>query len=904
MTMVERNLQLASFRDLLDRCHRGDGGAALLTGPVACGRTELLHACTRTATEEGARHLGATGSPDERALPLGAVSQLLRTTALPPAARRHAADLLDRATRAAEAGADRPETTRLLFELCLVLTDLAQDGPLLVTVDDAQYLDDLSARWLGFLVRRLVSTPILLLVTVADDHLRPEHTELVRGPGSRRITVPALTPAGTAALLPGADPTAAAGLHAASGGNPLLARALLDSHGGVTTRHDTYRRALAQCLRRCHPRLVRAVRAAAVLGAHATGSGTARLAGLSGAETDEALHAAQSAGLTLGPRLRLPAGRAAVLADLTPGERHTLHYEAARLLHERGAAATETADQLLTAGAPQEPWAVQVLLEAADAALAGGDVHAAVLRLELAHTVETDEHHRATVLARLAAAEWLISPAATDRHLTPLVTASRTGHLGPRHRIMLLRQLLWLDRHDEAADVLAHIRAADQEPGTVATTAVHATELWLACTHPTLARRGRPAVRAGDVVVALRADPWLPPASILASILLRARDAEAAGRAEQMLRDVRLGTGTPWAAESPLLALVYADRTDSAAAWCDRLLTDVGGLGFPAWQAVFSGIRAEIAIRRGAFPAALDAARSALAHISAKGWGVAVGMPLSALVLAATRTGDLDTAAAHLDHPVPEGMALSRYQVPYLHARGQYYLAAGNRHAALADFLACGELTRAWGIDVPGLVPWRISAAEAWLSLGNRDEARNLLSDQLARLGPANRRARAMALRALAACAPPERRPRLLTSAVEAAEDSGDRYELARALGDLGLALRHVKEGARSRMTLRRAWQVARACRIDLPGAAPLDAGGPAGATLPGVLARVGLLSEAEHRVAALAAVGYTNREIAARLFVTASTVEQHLTRVYRKLQVKRRSDLPADLHSDFGRAG
>jgi RNA polymerase sigma factor (sigma-70 family) len=60
----------------------------------------------------------------------------------------------------------------------------------------------------------------------------------------------------------------------------------------------------------------------------------------------------------------------------------------------------------------------------------------------------------------------------------------------------------------------------------------------------------------------------------------------------------------------------------------------------------------------------------------------------------------------------------------------------------------------------------------------------------------------------------------------------------------------------------------------------------------PAVDALTGL-SEAERRVAALAADGFTNRQIARRLHVTASTVEQHLTRVYRKLEIRRRTDLP-----------
>jgi DNA-binding NarL/FixJ family response regulator len=56
------------------------------------------------------------------------------------------------------------------------------------------------------------------------------------------------------------------------------------------------------------------------------------------------------------------------------------------------------------------------------------------------------------------------------------------------------------------------------------------------------------------------------------------------------------------------------------------------------------------------------------------------------------------------------------------------------------------------------------------------------------------------------------------------------------------------------------------------------------------------ILSEAEWRVAELASSGHTNREIATKLYITVSTVEQHLTRVYRKLEVRNRKDLPASL--------
>ncbi|MFD8315778.1 helix-turn-helix domain-containing protein [Kitasatospora purpeofusca] len=66
----------------------------------------------------------------------------------------------------------------------------------------------------------------------------------------------------------------------------------------------------------------------------------------------------------------------------------------------------------------------------------------------------------------------------------------------------------------------------------------------------------------------------------------------------------------------------------------------------------------------------------------------------------------------------------------------------------------------------------------------------------------------------------------------------------------------------------------------------------------PGARRPVGL-SRAELRVAELAARGRTNRQIAHELFLTVSTVEQHLTSSYRKLGVKRRADLPVYLLPD-----
>ena len=136
-------------------------------------------------------------------------------------------------------------------------------------------------------------------------------------------------------------------------------------------------------------------------------------------------------------------------------------------------------------------------------------------------------------------------------------------------------------------------------------------------------------------------------------------------------------------------------------------------------------------------------------------------------------------------------------------------------------------------------------------------------------------------------------------------QSSGDRVEVAHAFVDLGETLRMTGEADRGMAMMRTAQHIARQSQAQAvlrrvgtvpPVAEPVRAGADR--------AVKDRLSEAEHRVAALAAIGHTNREIAGKLCLTVSTVEQHLTRVYRKLRVTRRTDLPPWLNFKFVQAG
>ena len=201
------------------------------------------------------------------------------------------------------------------------------------------------------------------------------------------------------------------------------------------------------------------------------------------------------------------------------------------------------------------------------------------------------------------------------------------------------------------------------------------------------------------------------------------------------------------------------------------------------------------------------------------------------------------------------------------------------------------------GIDNPAWGPWRSLKALALDGLGRRDEARNLIDEEL----EAARRwgapgAVARALRLLGTLRGEDGHD-LLREAVRTAEASPARLEHAKALVALGSALRRAGQRSQSREPLRRGFELATRC-----GAASLadwartelySAGSrPRREALSGPES----LTPSERRIAELAAAGHSNRDIAQTLYVTPKTVEVHLTSVYRKLGISTRTALSDSL--------
>ncbi|RKN41214.1 helix-turn-helix transcriptional regulator [Streptomyces hoynatensis] len=925
MLLFDRDNELDILAELLSESLGGSGRIAVICGATGLGKTALIKAFVEdAASRSGAVVLSAAASRAERTLPLGVVSQLLHgADGIPPGTAERIARQLDHEVRSAGAPDAAPGladhvTAPLLHGLCNDLLGLAQEAPLIVVVDDAQHTDALSLRCLAQLMRRSSAARILALFTQSTE-LDQSHAvlqaEILHRPGCRYLRLAPLSRAGVHEMLSRTlglprDHGLAEAYHQLSGGNPLLLQALVDDHrlgarpgaaGPVTG--QVYEQAVLACLYRCGADVLRVAQALAVLGEDATPALLELCAKPGSGSADQAIRILGTTGLLAGEGFRDPAIREAVLTGMPRHERSQLQSRVAEALYGAGAPAGVVAGHLVDCEAPQGPWVVGVLREAAEAALAEGDPTFAIRCLRLAHAECSDEQERVELMSMMTSAQWQLNPLSIGSHLPQLTDAIREGHLvGPR-AITPVNYLLWHGRLDEATEALTHLRenasATEADADIESALDVQLTRLSLPFTYPELARRLEGTRRAGPSPLPEgKADPLHPAAAALDAILNhRPHDDTPAAKAQRVLEGVPLDNVSLAPLLSALVTLLHLDRLDDAAAWCDSFIKEAGVRATPTWHALFCALRGQISLHQGDLRAAAGHASTALTIIPPKGWGVVIGVPLSCLVMTATGMGRHEEAAEHLKVPVPEALFHTTLGLLYLRARGRHHLALGRRQAARADFQACGRLMSRWELDRPVLIPWRTELAHCHLEQNEVAEARRLALEQLGLLGDAPSRIRGITLRTLAAASPPRERLGLLREAAEALQHAGDQWELAQVLAEQSRTLAALSEHAQARVVARRAHRLAQAC-----GAEPLLRalnGQAAEGPQPAAAEELAELSDAERRVASLAAQGHTNRQIATKLFITVSTVEQHLTHVYRKLNVKRRTDLPLSLHAE-----
>ncbi|MFE4654263.1 ATP-binding protein [Streptomyces sp. NPDC056707] len=166
--LLGRSSELAMLDTMIDKVRRGQAPPVLLRGAAGVGKTALLEAVLTRAEAVGVHVLRATGVESEVKLPLSGLHQLLN--GLRDIFQRLAPeqqDVLDRALGLPQGAA--PDRFVISATVLALLHAMAADRPVLLIVDDAQWIDQASAQVLGFVVRRLGPEPVGFLGAVRTE---------------------------------------------------------------------------------------------------------------------------------------------------------------------------------------------------------------------------------------------------------------------------------------------------------------------------------------------------------------------------------------------------------------------------------------------------------------------------------------------------------------------------------------------------------------------------------------------------------------------------------------------------------------------------------------------------------------------------------------------------------------
>jgi DNA-binding CsgD family transcriptional regulator len=932
--LLERDRELAELERSLAAVAAGGGRLVVVEGAPGIGKTRLLREAGERAASTGLSVLSARGGELEREFGFGVVRQLVEP-ALAGAQQHERAAVLDGAARFAKPaleqgvheveGAGNPSHA-VLHGLYWVIANLAERRPLLVTVDDAQWADLPSLRFLAFLARRLAGLRALLLLAVRPGHPTSGESalrELAHHPDVRLLAPRALSDAAVTTLVRGGLDHRASGelcraCHEATGGNPFLVGELLIELG----REEAGAAELVpQAIERLGPQriasavLLRAgrlagpatalARAVAILGEDAELRHAATLAGVG---YEQALGAADAlaAADVLRPgeplRFRHPLIRTSIYEDIPAAQRSELHARAARLLGDDGAPSERVALHLLRGPRKADPWCVERLREEARRCGARGAAESAIGYLRRALDEPPSSGTRGELLAELGSVELLTDGPAAERHLDEAL--GLLGDHGRRAEVSEARALaLFFARRGPESKAVAREALAelgDGEPerrsrleGAMLNAALHDPRLTAVARE--LSGRVGTAGRAQTVgergLAALAA--WRDA---------RAGDPNAIERAREAL-----GEGELLAQENggaPMLAafiLVLADRDEGLETFEAGLaLANREGSVFAfACNKVFMGRARHL---RGDLGEALGDLSEALEGSAAAGHAIGATWAASFLADVLLDRGDVAAAARVLDHEQARDGDLEDAHAHWLHdSRARLLIAGGELRHGLEATLDCGRRFEAVDGENPAFMAWRSRAALALLALGERrEEARRLALEEveLARVWGAPR-ALGAALRSLGLVEGGGRGLELLQEAVEVLRGSPAQLEHARALVDLGAALRRAGRRRGAREALAHGLDLAHRCEAPPLTTIAHEELRAAGARPRRPAVRgVDSLTTGERRVADLAAQGATNREIAQGLFVTVKTVEMHLRNAYRKLELSSRTELPAALHA------
>jgi DNA-binding CsgD family transcriptional regulator len=918
MRLVGRTLESATVEAMLaESGHRH--AALVIEGEPGIGKSTLWLHAVRLAEERGFQLLSCAPAQAEAKLAFASLADLLAPVAptgleaLPPPQRL----ALELALLRARPRRDPPDPRAVATATLAVLRHLATAAPVLVAIDDAQWLDGESAAALSFALRRLEpDRPLGVLAAVRTEGGHAIDV-LGLGRGGSRVARIRLGPLRAGALhhvlegelglaLP--RPTLQR-IATESGGNPLyaveLARALRisgDRPGpGDPLPVPTDLAALLTARMATLPAGARDALLAVALLSHPTGALVERA--VAPAVAAEGLEAALRAGVieVRGEVIRFahPLYGSAVCAAVLPDRRRALHRRLADVVTDD----EERASHLSLATSSPDAAVAETLERAAGLARSRGGWGAAADLLERSHEL-TPPHRRDDASRRAIAAAQHQLHAGDRPRSRELIEAALQGPLPGSLHAEALRLLAQLSHSDddvvEAQRLLLDALGHTDDPALAA-----GIEMDLVYVHASLMDFPggcRHAYRALELAERV-GDPGSVAHALGHCVMMDFLCARGVdwGKVERSIADDDHDGLVPLPQRASSLAallLLYVGRHEEARERLDALCRVASEAGDESDLAFVLVWRSWLETRSGDFAAAADLAEESAAVATMTGSPALRGWALTQQAYVHAHRGAVDEAR----RCCAAGVGLVRRSgnlLPNLWIAASLSLVALSQGDAEAAWLASAPLIEPLeqhGIGEPVLPFFLPDALEALIALGELVRADALLS---AFEAAAVRLDRIWALATAGRC-----RGLLLGAsgdlpgalvAIERAFDEHERIHLplerARTLLVRGVLERRSGKRARASASLC-------AARDELTAlGAPLWAA-RASAELDRIATRrtptpLGL-TPTQERVAGLAGRGQTNREIARALFVTEKTVEANLTRVYRTLGLRSRAELAA----------
>ena len=908
VTLQEREQCLEAIEQVLDSAANGDGAVLGLVGEAGLGKTTLLARSVRRAEALGFRAGSARGESAESTLPYGLLQQAATSLGDP------------RRFEGLAASSPVEPNARRFYATSKWLEERSTE-PLLLAIDDLHWADPDSLALIGFLCRRLAGLRVAIIVT-----LRPWPAQaadllgaLSAGGPARLESLVSLSERACAQILEerlGAAPEAAIVQRAWSlcAGNPLLLEQVADAMTeGLQipqgSSAELRKRFLLKRFTGVTAQALRYAQAASVFGPDFRLSVVAGVAELTNGQADAALTALSASGLlgAGGPgwgRFRHPLLCQALYDDIAPALRAGLHARAFEALLAVDVAAGECAPHAVRAGLVGDQRAVEVLAAAGRDALRAGAT--ATGRAHLTAAVEVAGSGAAPDLllsvaqARMADGDLTGAAELGTRVLATAGVARGTAvqaHWELGRAAMFAGQDARGEEHFQAAAEVAAL----SDPDLAAQVLLDGAMMrWMARgprASMAAAQRARELARSARTR-AEAAAVWAQAALMEADPAgLEALDSVGrlpAPTATEPLPDFLISGG-------PQLAFLFAakivERFEAALHAFGVSHSGAERAGSPLAIGLCLVTHADTLTRLGRLAEALEllerAGRLADFSVLVAPWA-AIGRAHVLLELGHPEESKLQCAGVEaLLGAFPDRFPLLRLWLWRVLADLEF--TEGDVEGACERLGRLEALARASAIIEPCIVPWHGLAVRAYLASGRIEEIARL-ADELDRI----------------TAQLPCRWPRAVAAHARAlvAEHSGDRgaarehfeaglahlaavpMPLAQAELDIAFGgfLRRGGERREARQRLHRARDVARAagagrCLIAAETELSAVGGRESGPSAPALTAQ-------EQRVAALAAVGLSNKQLAARLNITPKTVSNHLEHIYHKLGIHSRREL------------